>query len=124
MRRVKRIRLVIAEPDPFTRATLERALQEVGDITWVEKGTDVVPTVKRTRPDVVILALLLPQEDGFQVIRDLREDPETRPIPILVYSVLEAEDRVRHLGATAFLRKPQPASVLRKMVKRLTGLES
>jgi len=62
------------------------------------------------KPDLVLLDLILPKMDGFEVLKKLREDPETKEIPIIVLTNLqrmEDVDKALELGATAYLIKTQ-----------------
>lgn len=72
-------------------------------------GIEALQKVKELHPDLVILDVLMPGMDGFQVARALREIPETESIPILMLTALrEVEDKVKGLeaGADDFLTKP------------------
>jgi CheY-like chemotaxis protein len=66
---------------------------------------------------------MLPGLDGLQLCRELKQDPTTREIPVIVFSVLAAEARAKEAGASAFLRKPLVPSVLLGTIKRLVALE-
>ncbi len=62
------------------------------------------------KPDLVLLDLILPKMDGFEVLKKLREDPETKEIPIIILTNLqrmEDVDKALELGATAYLIKTQ-----------------
>ncbi len=72
-------------------------------------GPEALAMVTEHSPDLVILDVLMPGMDGFQVTRELRAKPETRAIPILMLTALqELEDKVKGLeaGADDFLTKP------------------
>ena len=63
-------------------------------------------TARRSRPDVVILDIIMPGADGWSVIRELREHRETAALPLIVCSVLEDPRLAEALGASAYLKKP------------------
>ncbi len=76
------------------------------------------------RPDLVILDLLMPYKDGFEVLRELKEDPVTQPIPIIVLSSSgREEDMVKALnaGAEDFVTKPFRARELMARVRKVLG---
>lgn len=79
---------------------------------------------KERRPDLVILDLLMPYKDGFEVLRELKQDPLTRPIPIIVLSSSSREeDMVKALngGAEDFVTKPFRARELMARVRKVLG---
>ena len=74
------------------------------------------------RPDLITLDLLLPGRTGWQILRDLKQMPETRDIPVLVISVLDEDKAALTLGAAAYLRKPlKKEALLRAVRENLPG---
>jgi DNA-binding response OmpR family regulator len=79
---------------------------------------------RQRRPDLVILDLLMPYKDGFEVLRELKQDPVTRPIPVIVLSSSSREeDMVKALngGAEDFVTKPFRARELMARVRKVLG---
>ena len=79
---------------------------------------------KERRPDLVILDLLMPYKDGFEVLRELKQDPVTHLIPVIVLSSSSREeDMVKALngGAEDFVIKPFRARELMARVRRVLG---
>ncbi len=79
---------------------------------------------KERRPDLVILDLLMPYKDGFEVLRELKQDPVTHPIPVIVLSSSSREeDMVKALngGAEDFVIKPFRARELMARVRKILG---
>jgi DNA-binding response OmpR family regulator len=79
---------------------------------------------RERRPDLVILDLLMPYKDGFEVLRELKQDPVTRPIPVIVLSSSSREeDMVKALngGAEDFVTKPFRARELMARVRKVLG---
>ena len=116
--------ILIAERDPFMRNVLTRMLQEYFQLAFVEDGAAVLEQVKARRPALVILEALLPTLDGFQVCQQLKDDPATRHIPVVFYTLLLAEERATQAGADAFLLKPQRKDVLLETIYRLLAASS
>jgi DNA-binding response OmpR family regulator len=67
----------------------------------------------------VILDIMMPEINGFDVLRLLKGDPQTAGIPVIVLSVLEDAQRAFELGAAEYISKPFDASVLLENVKAL-----
>ena len=76
------------------------------------------------QPDLILLDLLMPQMDGFEVCRRLRSDASTRNIPILIISALddpESRARAASAGATAYYTKPfSPIALLKEIDRHRT----
>lgn len=88
-------------------AVLER--KGIKSVAVAQDGHEALATIKVFRPDLVLLDLMMPNLDGYEMCRRLREQPEFRDLPVLVQSSLNrAEDRARAFsaGATDYVSKP------------------
>jgi CheY-like chemotaxis protein len=72
----------------------------------IRKGTQVSATLTALHPDLILLDVLLPDVNGWDLLLDLHANPATRTIPIIVCSVVTDEQLALDLGATLYLRKP------------------
>lgn len=82
----------------------------------VNEGTSAVEVVKEHLPDAVILDIMLPGKDGWQILKELKADKETAHIPVHLMSAGDAAaNRVRREGAISFLKKPIDTSTLDKL---------
>ncbi len=117
-------RVLVAEDDPDIAGWLERVLVEQGfQVSWAADGRTALDEAARSRPDVILLDLHLPEMDGREVIARLKRDASTRDIPVIVMtasSVDRDRDRVRvlDLGAESFLTKPFTAEELAREIRR------
>ncbi len=111
--------VLIAERDVFMRRALEKTLSSGFQLEFASTGTEAVEKARRLKPALVILEILLPEMDGFQVCRALREDPETSNIPLLVFSMLDVEQQALRAGADAFLYKPLRKKDMLETIERL-----
>ncbi len=71
-----------------------------------QDGEEAVQMARQSRPDVIILDVMLPGKDGWEVLQNLKTHPTTRHIPVLICTVLDAYDLGLSLGADAYLKKP------------------
>ncbi|MEN8659070.1 response regulator [Marivita sp.] len=72
-------------------------------------GADAVEMVKERRPDVVILDVMLPGKSGYDILRELRDDPEVEGLPVLILTARgQTKDReiAERAGCDAFMTKP------------------
>jgi len=82
----------------------------------VNEGTNAVEIIKEKKPDAIMLDIMLPGKDGWQILKQLKQDKETMHIPVHLMSAGEAAaNRVKHEGAISFLRKPIDKGVLDKL---------
>ncbi|MBI4350262.1 MAG: hybrid sensor histidine kinase/response regulator [Elusimicrobia bacterium] len=103
-------KILIVDDTVEIAATLKFTLQQSGyDASICYSGKEVLARIAEDRPDVVMLDVMMPGLNGFDVCRLLKDDPATREIPVIMLSALkEVEDKVRGLdcGADDFLTKP------------------
>lgn len=112
-------RVLIADADPFAREAIRRALGDQYDVILCEDGETALAEARRQPPDLVILDLLLPKLDGVQLLRQLKNDPLTENVPVLVFTGLLAEELSQVAGADAFLSKPLRRSAFLAKVQEL-----
>jgi len=74
-------------------------------LTYTE-GENPVKTIREIQPDIVVLDIMLPDMDGWQILMQTHEDPLTTEIPVVVCSVVREEDLALSLGAESYLSKP------------------
>lgn len=104
------LKILVVDDSEQNIELLEAMLAPQGyDISAARDGEQALKTVVDTLPDLVLLDVMMPKMDGFEVTRRLRENPATTGIPILMLTALrELSDKVRglELGADDFLSKP------------------
>ena len=103
-------RLLVVEDDHDIAHLLSHSLGRAGfAVDILHAGGDVVPAVRRSVPDLVLLDLMLPGLDGLEVCRTLRADPRTAAVPIIILTArAEESDRIvgLELGADDYITKP------------------
>jgi DNA-binding response OmpR family regulator len=85
-------------------------------------GVQALEIARESRPDVVLLDVMLPGQSGLEVLRELRADPELGGVPVVVVSAWQSLDEQRaalELGADAFLPKPFAVEELTNIVETL-----
>lgn len=100
----------MVDDEPINRALLVRLLAKEGhEVVEAGSGEEALTLVRDCSPDVILLDVMMPPPDGFQVCQQLKSDPETAAIPVLlVTSLADREARLRGIrdGANDFLTKP------------------
>ena len=115
-------RILVIEDDSTIRALLEMALLGAGfkDVKSSPRGDEGLEEVKRTKPDLVLLDLMLPGLDGFTIAKRIREIPELSATRIIMLTArTQNEDIVRGLscGADDYVTKPFDRLVLLARVR-------
>ncbi|MDP9035256.1 MAG: response regulator [Myxococcota bacterium] len=101
------ILVLVVERDPHIRELESHFLQEAGfSVQFAADGRQALEQAQQRKPDIVITEILVPKLDGLALCRQLKADPETRQITVLVFSILAAHARAIEAGADAFLLKP------------------
>lgn len=102
-------RVLVVDDHQTNRMKLALAVQNLGhQVETVASGAECLEALRRARFDIVLLDIVMPEMDGFQVLAAIKSDPGLRDIPVIVISSLEdTEDAVRaiELGADDFLTK-------------------
>lgn len=116
--------VLIAERDQTVRELQEYFLGNAGfTVVFADDGEDALERARETRPALVVTEILIPRLDGLALCRRLGEDPATRNIPVVVFSILSAAGRAAEAGARAFLRKPLVESTFVAAVQDLVAAQ-
>ena len=120
-------RILVVDDVPANVKLLEvRLLAEYFEVLTATNGRDAIETCENGKVDVVLLDVMMPDMDGFEVCRRLKSDPATAHIPVVMITALDqVSDRVRGLeaGADDFLTKPVNDLQLMTRVKSLVRLK-
>jgi len=103
------IKIVWVEDDKFLANMVGKRMIETGaELIQVVDGAKAFDVIKATQPQVVVLDLLMPNVDGFEILRKVKEDTSTKHIPVIVLSNLGQKsevERATELGAVKFIIK-------------------
>ena len=126
-------RILVVDDNRMNRLKLSLSLEQQGHTVVVaEDGQQALDAIKSQPPDVVLLDIVMPEMDGFQVLERVKADPDMRDIPVIVISALDEMDsavRCIEIGAEDYLPKPFNPVLLRARLnaslqkKRLRDLE-
>jgi two-component system, OmpR family, response regulator VicR len=102
-------KIIIADDEQFIVAAYKDGLQRSGFlVTTAQNGEEALKAIYKTVPDLVLLDLIMPRKNGFDILKELRADPKFASTPIIVLSNLSQQSDVteaKNLGATDFVVK-------------------
>lgn len=106
----KRKILLVEDDETLAEVYKQRLELEGFDVNHVNNGEDALATAVKFRPDLVLLDVMMPKLNGFDVLDIMRQMPETRNVHIIMLTALSQpkdEQRAKDLGADDFLIKSQ-----------------
>jgi PAS domain S-box-containing protein len=99
--------VLVIDDDPEAREIIERFLRKDGfDVVTADGGAEGLQLAHAINPVAITLDVLMPDMDGWSVLRALKADPELRNIPVLMLTMMDDKTKGYALGATDFLAKP------------------
>src|SRR5437762_2867893 len=118
--------ILIVDDDPYGRETLAALLGSQGyQLLFAGSGSDALTQAAAQPPDLILLDVMMPKMDGFEVCRRLRADPRLGEVPVIMLTALDdRESRLQGIesGADDFLSKPFDRIELRSRVRTITRL--
>ncbi len=116
--------ILIVDDNPVQRMLVREVLADDRSLTYLEEE-DGLAALERARsqcPDLVILDVILPAEDGFQICRRFKDDPDLASIPIILLTARyhdEDAQKSRQAGADGLITKPFDPQELQLTVRRM-----
>ena len=105
--------ILIVDDDESIRSLLHQELGDAGyNINEASDGKEALERVRTNRPDLIILDIMMPEMNGFDVAAVLKNDPQTMDIPIIVLSVVQDKARGFRIGVDRYLTKPIDTDLL------------
>jgi CheY-like chemotaxis protein len=102
-----RIKVLVVDDNPDLIHFYQRYVQGTRyQIVPLAEGTRALEVVETARPDVIVLDVMLPNIDGWELLTSLREHPAARSLPIIICSVVREEELALALGAARYIPKP------------------
>jgi signal transduction histidine kinase/DNA-binding response OmpR family regulator len=111
--------ILAIDDDPNALDLIGRMLQPAGyRIVTASDGQEALRLARTLRPSAITLDVVMPSMDGWQVLRRLKSDPDTRDIPVIMVTMTEERDIGAALGATDFMTKPFEREQLLALLER------
>jgi CheY-like chemotaxis protein/anti-sigma regulatory factor (Ser/Thr protein kinase) len=113
-------RILVIDDDPDAVYLLQENLnQKEFDIIGARRGRDGLHIAREQQPQAILLDILMPETDGWQILHDLKEDPSTAKIPVILLTIVDKKALGFRLGAAAYLLKPLDPVAVREALNRV-----
>ena len=117
--------VLVVDDDESTCDALQRLLSRMGYVaSTVNSGREALDVAETVRPDVIVLDWMMPDMDGLEVLRRLREGDATKDVPVVLYSAVDNPDlagRAAQLGAQECVLKSGGFYPLYERIERYAG---
>jgi signal transduction histidine kinase/CheY-like chemotaxis protein len=114
--------ILVVDDDPATIEIVTTYLSREGYVVHgVADSARTIELARQLRPAAIILDILMPNKDGWEILSDLKTDSELQAVPVILYTIVENQQLGLALGASAYLTKPIDAEQLCATVARLTA---
>ncbi|MDH4180361.1 MAG: response regulator [Armatimonadota bacterium] len=119
--------ILVVDDHPPTVRLIQNALEQEGfSVISAANGAECLIAVHQHRPDLVILDVIMPIMDGFQTLRVLRENKNTKALPVIILTIRDSDQDVIEgwrIGADLYLTKPFQIDDLVAAVKRVLEID-
>jgi two-component system cell cycle response regulator DivK len=117
--------VLVADDNGDTRRVVRWMLEQSGyAVIEAEDGQEAVAAALSFRPDLILMDLIMPFVDGFEAVRQVREHPELREVPVIAMTARDAassRDRADDVGFDQYLSKPLDFLRLNVVIEKLLG---
>jgi two-component system cell cycle response regulator len=118
-------RILIVDDERRNRQLLEVMLASEGyRVEMANVGSEALDLIRHNPPDLIMLDVMMPGLDGYQVVARIKADPASKHIPVIMLSALDDQNSRKHgltAGAEAFLSKPVNREEMFAVVRSLLG---
>lgn len=115
-------RILVIDDEPELVKAIQIRLEQAGyGVLTAYDGMGGIARAREEKPDLIILDLIMPRMDGFEVCDRLRKDPETAFIPVVVLTAMEQEEAAKKAlsaGAKGYMVKPLEQEILLFTVRK------
>lgn len=110
--------ILCIDDDPDATEILRSYLIPEGySVTVAFSGDEGIKLAKQIKPALITLDIMMPQKDGWQVLRELKRDPQTKDIPVIIHSMIDNKPLAMSLGAIDVMPKPVDS---RQLIQRVS----
>ncbi len=120
-RKLEDARVLVIDDDPASCEMVALQLTQGYNVLALSDSRQAVEKVRESRPDVVVLDVMMPHQDGWEVLKALKSDPVTQSIPVVICSILREQKLALSLGASDYLVKPVSPQDVQRVVEQFVA---
>ena len=124
---VSRCRVLVVDDEPNIRRLVRFHLEDAGhEVLTASDGWEAMELVRSRQPDLILLDVMMPGPDGFQVLEALKSEPDTAQIPVVMLTARATDDHIRkgwQTGNDWYVTKPFNPLELRALVNRFAEVK-
>ncbi|AJQ95436.1 diguanylate cyclase [Gynuella sunshinyii] len=112
--------VLIVDDEPINCLVLEEILADICHTRAVNSGAEAIDACVKNKPDLILMDVMMPDQNGLEICRELKADPELMDIPVIFVTSLtndDDQDECWNAGGTDFVTKPVNATTVRNRVK-------
>ena len=118
-------KVLVCDDEPYIVESVSYVVRKAGyEVVVAEDGLEALNAVKREKPDLVFLDIMMPKLSGYEVCRQLKEDPTTKSAYVVMLTARgqeEDERRALEMGADEFMTKPFSPRKMRAKLDEILG---
>jgi twitching motility two-component system response regulator PilG len=115
--------LIVEDEDSLLKLESILLTSKGYDVQGVKDGRAALEAIEKNLPDLVLLDIMLPEMDGFEVCRRIKSDPKTKNIPVIMLTAKKSRDdmaRGEQVGADWYITKPFKSAMVIETIQRFT----
>jgi CheY-like chemotaxis protein len=117
--------ILIADEDMITLTLLaEYVDEEIYQVLLTQNATEIVDIARDVSPAAIIFDIMMPKMNGYEILHQLQELPETSNIPVIICSITDRGATAMQEGATAYIKKPVTRKQLRETIETVVHIKS
>jgi len=119
--RLGQTKILCIDDDPDAIELLRKHLVPEGyAVSYAYSGDEGIRMAKQIRPDLITLDIMMPEKDGWQVLRELKKDVSTKSVPVVIHSMIDNKPLALSLGAIDVVPKPIDPQALLGLLERVS----
>ncbi len=118
-------KILVVDDEPSNLEVLKGILESSYELSFAKDGKTALEVVGKNKPDLILLDIMMPNMDGYEVCRRIKADPETLKIPVIFVTTMDGiQDEARgfKLGAVDYIIKPVSPAIVKARVRAHLGL--
>ena len=122
---INKPKILVVDDDRNLQKIIESRLRHAGyDVEQALSGEEAVDSMKKSRPKVVFLDIVMPGMDGFELLDFMKKDRKMKSVPVVMLTSRSSDEDIQRaitMGAKDYLVKPFRPSILVEKIKKVTG---